>query len=174
MVGATVGRHGFPFHGLQTNLFGSRDAFKEIHIVKQMTDLHKGPASLAKSGVLATAHSQFKFSGAVISGLPQPPPAWPLLHLLTFQSQGWVRKDPQATRALLGFPAPGQQLVPISRELTPLEEASLQNQKLKAAYEARMARLDPSQAVQKTSLVSGTPEAVLVGEAAGLTPAFLS
>ncbi|XP_054311454.1 VPS9 domain-containing protein 1 isoform X8 [Pongo pygmaeus] len=37
-------------------------------------------------------------------------------------------------------------------ELTPLEEASLQNQKLKAAYEARMARLDPSQAMQKTSL----------------------
>lgn len=39
------------------------------------------------------------------------------------------------------------------KELTPLEEASLQNQKLKAAYEARMARLDPSQAMQKTSLV---------------------
>ncbi|XP_036159212.1 VPS9 domain-containing protein 1 isoform X4 [Myotis myotis] len=38
------------------------------------------------------------------------------------------------------------------KELTPLEEASLQNQKLKAAYEARMARLDPSQALQKTSL----------------------
>uniref|UniRef100_G3TKA7 VPS9 domain containing 1 n=1 Tax=Loxodonta africana TaxID=9785 RepID=G3TKA7_LOXAF len=38
------------------------------------------------------------------------------------------------------------------KELTPLEEASLQNQKLKAAYEARMARLDPTQAVQKTSL----------------------
>uniref|UniRef100_A0A493TT90 VPS9 domain containing 1 n=1 Tax=Anas platyrhynchos platyrhynchos TaxID=8840 RepID=A0A493TT90_ANAPP len=38
------------------------------------------------------------------------------------------------------------------RELTPLEEASLQNQKLKAAYEARVARLNPSQAVQKTSL----------------------
>uniref|UniRef100_A0A8C9J9S3 VPS9 domain containing 1 n=1 Tax=Piliocolobus tephrosceles TaxID=591936 RepID=A0A8C9J9S3_9PRIM len=44
------------------------------------------------------------------------------------------------------------QLRHISRELTPLEEASLQNQKLKAAYEARMARLDPSQAMQKTSL----------------------
>ncbi|XP_042776514.1 VPS9 domain-containing protein 1 isoform X2 [Panthera leo] len=38
------------------------------------------------------------------------------------------------------------------KELTPLQEASLQNQKLKAAYEARMARLDPSQALQKTSL----------------------
>ncbi|XP_054426199.1 VPS9 domain-containing protein 1 isoform X2 [Pteronotus mesoamericanus] len=38
------------------------------------------------------------------------------------------------------------------KELTPLEEASLQNQKLKAAYEARMARLDASQALQKTSL----------------------
>ncbi|XP_074769604.1 VPS9 domain-containing protein 1 isoform X2 [Athene noctua] len=38
------------------------------------------------------------------------------------------------------------------RELTPLEEASLQNQKLKAAYEARVARLNPSQALQKTSL----------------------
>ncbi|XP_054856148.1 VPS9 domain-containing protein 1 [Eublepharis macularius] len=38
------------------------------------------------------------------------------------------------------------------KELTPLEEASLQNQKLKAAYEARLARLNPSQAMQKTSL----------------------
>ncbi|XP_043839669.1 VPS9 domain-containing protein 1 isoform X2 [Dromiciops gliroides] len=38
------------------------------------------------------------------------------------------------------------------KELTPLEEASLQNQKLKASFEARMARLNPSQAVQKTSL----------------------
>ncbi|NXV16741.1 VP9D1 protein, partial [Cepphus grylle] len=40
------------------------------------------------------------------------------------------------------------------KELTPLEEASLQNQKLKAAYEARVARLNPSQALQKTSLAS--------------------
>ncbi|NXK98305.1 VP9D1 protein, partial [Formicarius rufipectus] len=40
----------------------------------------------------------------------------------------------------------------LSPELTPLEEASLQNQKLKAAYEARVARLNPSQALQKTSL----------------------
>ncbi|XP_042558219.1 VPS9 domain-containing protein 1 isoform X1 [Dipodomys spectabilis] len=38
------------------------------------------------------------------------------------------------------------------KELTPLEEASLQNQKLKATYEARMARLDPRQATQKTAL----------------------
>ncbi|KAF1575883.1 VPS9 domain-containing protein 1, partial [Eudyptes moseleyi] len=38
-----------------------------------------------------------------------------------------------------------------------LEEASLQNQKLKAAYEARVARLNPSQALQKTSLASGEP-----------------
>ncbi|NWU51453.1 VP9D1 protein, partial [Dromas ardeola] len=43
------------------------------------------------------------------------------------------------------------------KELTPLEEASLQNQKLKAAYEARVARLNPSQALQKTSLASGEP-----------------
>nr|XP_008122156.2 PREDICTED: VPS9 domain-containing protein 1 [Anolis carolinensis] len=38
------------------------------------------------------------------------------------------------------------------KELTPLEEASLQNQKLRATYEARLARLNPSQAMQKTSL----------------------
>ncbi|XP_029464076.1 VPS9 domain-containing protein 1 isoform X2 [Rhinatrema bivittatum] len=38
------------------------------------------------------------------------------------------------------------------KELTPLEEASLQNQKLKAAYEARLARMNPKQALQKTSL----------------------
>ncbi|KAM9302256.1 VPS9 domain-containing protein 1 [Gastrophryne carolinensis] len=38
------------------------------------------------------------------------------------------------------------------KELTPLEEASIQNQKLRAAYEVRLARLDPRQAAQKTSL----------------------
>ncbi|KAJ1083853.1 hypothetical protein NDU88_004008 [Pleurodeles waltl] len=38
------------------------------------------------------------------------------------------------------------------KELTPLEEASRQNQKLRAAYEARLARLNPKQAIQKTSL----------------------
>ncbi|XP_030915990.1 VPS9 domain-containing protein 1 [Geospiza fortis] len=39
-----------------------------------------------------------------------------------------------------------------ARKYGGLGEASLQNQKLKAAYEARVARLNPSQAVQKTSL----------------------
>ena len=39
------------------------------------------------------------------------------------------------------------------RELTPIEEASRLNQKLKANYEARLARLTPGQAYQKTSLV---------------------
>ncbi|NWT59909.1 VP9D1 protein, partial [Erythrocercus mccallii] len=43
------------------------------------------------------------------------------------------------------------------KELTPLEEASLQNQKLRAAYEARVARLNPNQAVQKTSLAMDVP-----------------
>uniref|UniRef100_A0AAR2LWR2 VPS9 domain-containing protein n=1 Tax=Pygocentrus nattereri TaxID=42514 RepID=A0AAR2LWR2_PYGNA len=38
------------------------------------------------------------------------------------------------------------------KELTPIEEASRLNQKLKANYEARLARLAPSQATQKTSL----------------------
>lgn len=40
-----------------------------------------------------------------------------------------------------------------NRELTPIEEASRLNQKLKANYEARLARLTPGQAYQKTSLV---------------------
>ncbi|XP_054865091.1 VPS9 domain-containing protein 1 isoform X1 [Amphiprion ocellaris] len=38
------------------------------------------------------------------------------------------------------------------KELTPIEEASRLNQKLKATYEARLARLTPGQAYQKTSL----------------------
>ncbi|XP_020790788.2 VPS9 domain-containing protein 1 isoform X1 [Boleophthalmus pectinirostris] len=38
------------------------------------------------------------------------------------------------------------------KELTPIEEASRLNQKLKANYEARLARLPPGQAYQKTSL----------------------
>ncbi|XP_067358482.1 VPS9 domain-containing protein 1 isoform X1 [Channa argus] len=39
------------------------------------------------------------------------------------------------------------------RELTPIEQASRLNQKLKANYEARLARLTPGQACQKTSLI---------------------
>uniref|UniRef100_A0A3P8S7S9 VPS9 domain containing 1 n=1 Tax=Amphiprion percula TaxID=161767 RepID=A0A3P8S7S9_AMPPE len=39
------------------------------------------------------------------------------------------------------------------KELTPIEEASRLNQKLKATYEARLARLTPGQAYQKTSLI---------------------
>ncbi|PWA22143.1 hypothetical protein CCH79_00020167, partial [Gambusia affinis] len=38
------------------------------------------------------------------------------------------------------------------KTLTPVEEASRQNQKLQASYEARVARLAPGQASQKTSL----------------------
>ncbi|XP_034082941.1 VPS9 domain-containing protein 1 isoform X2 [Gymnodraco acuticeps] len=38
------------------------------------------------------------------------------------------------------------------KELTPIEEASRLNQKLKANYEARLARLPPGKAYQKTSL----------------------
>ncbi|XP_068458893.1 VPS9 domain-containing protein 1 isoform X2 [Clinocottus analis] len=38
------------------------------------------------------------------------------------------------------------------KELTPIEEASRLNQKLKANYEARLARLPPGQGYQKTSL----------------------
>ncbi|XP_047242914.1 VPS9 domain-containing protein 1 isoform X3 [Girardinichthys multiradiatus] len=38
------------------------------------------------------------------------------------------------------------------KELTPVEEASRLNQKLKATFEARVARLTPGQAYQKTSL----------------------
>ncbi|XP_060933300.1 VPS9 domain-containing protein 1 [Limanda limanda] len=38
------------------------------------------------------------------------------------------------------------------KELTPIEQASRQNQKLKANYAARLARLPPGQANQKTSL----------------------
>ncbi|KAL2093066.1 hypothetical protein ACEWY4_010378 [Coilia grayii] len=41
---------------------------------------------------------------------------------------------------------------PDRKELTPIEEASRLNQKLKANYEARLARLSPGQAIQKTSL----------------------
>ncbi|XP_050929595.1 VPS9 domain-containing protein 1 isoform X3 [Lates calcarifer] len=39
------------------------------------------------------------------------------------------------------------------KELTPIEQASRLNQKLKADYEARLARLTPGQAYQKTSLI---------------------
>lgn len=126
------------------------------------------PAFLGKPEVLAVAGPHFSrasvFSPLQISS-PFYIPCLPHHHLLTFWTQGRVRKCPQVTRAFLGFLGPGQQFITISRELTPLEEASLQNQKLKAAYEARMARLDPSQATQKTSLVSSAQGGSgLVGE----------
>ncbi|XP_063802017.1 VPS9 domain-containing protein 1 isoform X2 [Pseudophryne corroboree] len=44
------------------------------------------------------------------------------------------------------------------KELTPLEEASIENQKLRAAYEVRLARLNPRQAAQKTSLLQRKAE----------------
>lgn len=67
---------------------------------------------------------------------------------------GAALSRPRCLARVRGHPDAPTALDP-RRELTPLEEASLQNQKLKAAYEARVARLNPSQAVQKTSLVSG-------------------
>ncbi|XP_072278712.1 VPS9 domain-containing protein 1 isoform X2 [Pyxicephalus adspersus] len=58
-----------------------------------------------------------------------------------------------------GFPSPevfkmlrASEAQKSKKELTPLQEASIQNQKLKAAYEVRLSRLDPRQATQKTSL----------------------
>uniref|UniRef100_A0A8C2QAK0 VPS9 domain containing 1 n=1 Tax=Cyprinus carpio TaxID=7962 RepID=A0A8C2QAK0_CYPCA len=48
------------------------------------------------------------------------------------------------------------------KELTPIEEASRLNQKLKANYEARLARLTPGQATQKTSLVSLEKKSMLI------------
>lgn len=70
---------------------------------------------------------------------------------------GWA-PGPAAWTALVQVTEPSKELLLLSfcsRELSPLEEASLQNQKLRATYEARLARLNPSQAVQKTSLASG-------------------
>ncbi|KAM3918350.1 VPS9 domain-containing protein 1 isoform 2-T2 [Leptodactylus fuscus] len=72
---------------------------------------------------------------------------------------GHRRTCSDEVQKLRGFPTPEvfQMLrtaeVQSSRKgLTPLEEASIQNQKLRAAYEVRLARLNPRQAAQKTSL----------------------
>ncbi|XP_057390991.1 VPS9 domain-containing protein 1 isoform X2 [Balaenoptera acutorostrata] len=75
--------------------------------------------------------------------------------LQVVESQSSKKQGQEGTsgdQSVPGLPGAGTAACHHSRELTPLEEASLQNQKLKAAYEARMARLDPSQAMQKTSL----------------------
>lgn len=81
---------------------------------------------------------------------PSPPPHLPV--------SGRGQEGTSGDQSVPGLPGAWTAACHHSRELTPLEEASLQNQKLKAAYEARMARLDPSQAMQKTSLVSGVQE----------------
>lgn len=88
------------------------------------------------------------------------------------QSLDLGRADPGLTLSAGPGRVISQFLCP-PRELTPLEEASLQNQKLRAAYEARVARLNPSQAVQKTSLASGDPLARARNGGGGWSPARL-
>ncbi|XP_075694691.1 VPS9 domain-containing protein 1 isoform X2 [Rhinoderma darwinii] len=105
-----------------------------------------------------------------ISEVPDPPPTIKALNTTSvspsMRSQGSFSHQYGHRRAcsdevqkLGAFPKPEvfQMLraaeVQISRkELTPLEEASIQNQKLRASYEVRLARLNPRQAAQKTSL----------------------
>ncbi|XP_069822169.1 VPS9 domain-containing protein 1 [Dendropsophus ebraccatus] len=72
---------------------------------------------------------------------------------------GHRRACSDEAQKLVSFPTPevfqmlrAAEVQSSRKDLTPLEEASIQNQKLRAAYEVRLARLNPSQASQKTSL----------------------
>ncbi|XP_040185572.1 VPS9 domain-containing protein 1 isoform X2 [Rana temporaria] len=75
------------------------------------------------------------------------------------QSWGHRRSCSDEVQKHGGFPSPevfqmlrAAEAQSSKKELTPLQEASIQNQKLRATYEARLSRLDPRQAAQKTSL----------------------
>ncbi|XP_071670640.1 VPS9 domain-containing protein 1 isoform X7 [Patagioenas fasciata] len=100
-----------------------------------------------KSIVVALGKDQAKPAAQEQSGGPAPLPR----HRRVFSDEGGKLSPflpPEIFQKLQIAEAQSTR----NRELTPLEEASLQNQKLKAAYEARVARLNPSQALQKTSL----------------------
>ncbi|NXX05067.1 VP9D1 protein, partial [Larus smithsonianus] len=104
-----------------------------------------------KSIAAALGKTQAKLAAQERSGGPAPLPR----HRRVFSDEGGKLSPflpPEIFQKLQIAEAQGAR-----KELTPLEEASLQNQKLKAAYEARVARLNPSQALQKTSLASGEP-----------------
>ncbi|XP_054056233.1 VPS9 domain-containing protein 1 isoform X2 [Rissa tridactyla] len=99
-----------------------------------------------KSIAAALGKTQAKLAAQERSGGPAPLPR----HRRVFSDEGGKLSPflpPEIFQKLQIAEAQGAR-----KELTPLEEASLQNQKLKAAYEARVARLNPSQALQKTSL----------------------
>ncbi|PKK17433.1 VPS9 domain containing 1, partial [Columba livia] len=99
-----------------------------------------------KSIVAALGKDQAKLAAQERSGGPAPLPR----HRRVFSDEGGKLSPflpPEIFQKLQIAEAQSTR-----KELTPLEEASLQNQKLKAAYEARVARLNPSQALQKTSL----------------------
>ncbi|NXE83516.1 VP9D1 protein, partial [Cochlearius cochlearius] len=108
-----------------------------------------------KSIAAALGKAQAKPAAQERSGGPAPLPR----HRRVFSDEGGKLSPflpPEIFQKLQIAEAQGAR-----KELTPLEEASLQNQKLKAAYEARVARLNPSQALQKTSLASGEPPGTL-------------
>ncbi|KAM4612484.1 VPS9 domain-containing protein 1 [Discoglossus pictus] len=103
-----------------------------------------------------------------ISDVPDPPPrevhVAPPVTSSSFRPSrscpmGHRRSYSDDTRKLSLFPPPeifeklrAAEAQRARKELTPLEEASIQNQKLRASYEVRLARLNPNQAAQKTSL----------------------
>ncbi|CAH2324342.1 Hypothetical predicted protein [Pelobates cultripes] len=109
-----------------------------------------------------------------ISNVPDPPPPPPLpppknssvdpvvsksSHFPRGRSFGHRRACSDEVQKLGPFPTPeifqklqANEARKPKKALTPLEEASLQNQKLRASYEARLSRLNPNQASQKTSL----------------------
>uniref|UniRef100_W5M519 VPS9 domain containing 1 n=1 Tax=Lepisosteus oculatus TaxID=7918 RepID=W5M519_LEPOC len=81
---------------------------------------------------------------------PPPPPL--SARARSARSKRFSRSKKPEVLIILSQCEESQRLCSWCRELTPIEEASVLNEKLKANYEARVARLNPSQAVQKTSL----------------------
>ncbi|XP_073515309.1 VPS9 domain-containing protein 1 isoform X2 [Phyllobates terribilis] len=105
----------------------------------------------------------------LISEVPNPPPdiktprasstSSPSTSVTPSHHYGHRRACSDEAQKLGAFPTPevfqmlrAAEVQRSRKELTPLEEASIQNQKLRAAYEVRLARLNPRQAAQKTSL----------------------
>ncbi|CAN2389406.1 Vacuolar sorting protein 9 (VPS9) domain [Pristimantis euphronides] len=93
------------------------------------------------------------------SSTTTPPPTSMTSQVSVSHQYGHRRACSDEVQKLGNFPTPevfhmlrSAEVQSARKELTPLEEASIQNQKLRAAYEVRLARLNPMQASQKTSL----------------------
>ncbi|KAM8945957.1 VPS9 domain-containing protein 1 [Pelodytes ibericus] len=139
------------------------DSQKMLKLAEQC--LERARTTAGKLGKTEAAHTSLTRR---ISNVPDPPPTeasstTPVvskpLRSPAGRALGHRRVRSDEAQKLSPFPPPAvfqmmraNESQTFKKELTPLEEASIQNEKLRATYRARLSRLNPKQASQKTSL----------------------